>query len=46
MVKPLAMALSGAGRGLQEEDGDGNLTNVSRKAIGNWHNEPPHTQIY
>jgi hypothetical protein len=27
--------------GVEEGDGEGNLTNVQCNAIGNWHNEPP-----
>jgi hypothetical protein len=39
--KHLAMALSGAGRGLRERDGGGDLTNVQYKFICNCHNEFP-----
>jgi hypothetical protein len=41
-MKPLAIALSGVG----EKDGEGNLTNVRCKAIGNWHNKFPLQLIY
>jgi hypothetical protein len=40
-MKPLAIALSGARRGLEEGDGKGDLTNVQCKAIQNCHNESP-----
>jgi hypothetical protein len=40
-MKPPAIALSGAGRGLEKGDGRGHLTNVQCEAIGNWHNESP-----
>jgi hypothetical protein len=41
--KPLAIALSGVGRGLRERDGGGNLTKVQYKLIWNYHNESPCT---
>jgi hypothetical protein len=37
-TKPLAIALSGMGRGLWGDSG-GDLTDVQCKAIGNWHKE-------
>jgi hypothetical protein len=43
-MKPLAIALSGAGRGLWGGlggDGGGDLTNVQCKPIQNCHNESP-----
>jgi hypothetical protein len=44
-MKPLATALSGAGRSLwewgDEEDGGGNLANARCKANHNCHNESP-----
>jgi hypothetical protein len=43
MMKPLAIALSGLGRGSRGEDSGGYLTNVQCKAIWNCHNESPHT---
>jgi hypothetical protein len=43
-MKPLAIALSGAGRGLQGGDGKGDLTNVHCKAIRNCQNECPPVQ--
>jgi hypothetical protein len=47
MMKPLAIALSVAGRDLWG-GGDGNdLTNVQYKAVQNYHNEPPlYNEIY
>jgi hypothetical protein len=39
--KPLAIALSAAGRGLRRRDGGGDLTNVQCKPIWNCHNESP-----
>jgi hypothetical protein len=39
-LKPLAIALSGAGKGLQGKWWV-NLTNVQCKAIQNWHSESP-----
>jgi hypothetical protein len=39
--KPLAIALSGAWRGLRGRDGGGDLTNVQHKPIWNHHNESP-----
>jgi hypothetical protein len=41
--KPLAIALSEAGRGLSGGDSRGNLTNVQCKPIWNYHNESPST---
>jgi hypothetical protein len=41
MLKPLAIALSGAGRELCGGESRGNLTNVQCKSIWNWHNESP-----
>jgi hypothetical protein len=40
--KPLAIALSEAGRGLKERDGGGKVTNVQYKSNWNCHNESPH----
>jgi hypothetical protein len=39
--KSLAIAVSGAGKGLRGRDGGGNLTNVQCKPIWNCHNESP-----
>jgi hypothetical protein len=39
--KPLAVALSGAGRWLRGRDGGGDLTNVQYKPIQNCHYESP-----
>jgi hypothetical protein len=41
MTKPLAIALSGLGRGLWQGDGGGDLTNIQCKAIQNRHNGSP-----
>jgi hypothetical protein len=41
--KPLAIALSGAGRGLRGRDGGSELTNIQYKPIWNCHNESPRT---
>jgi hypothetical protein len=40
-MKPLAIALSGIGKGLRQGDGRGDLTNIQCKAIWNCHNESP-----
>jgi hypothetical protein len=40
-MKPLAIASSGVGKGLQGEDDGSNLTNIECKAIPNCHNEYP-----
>jgi hypothetical protein len=40
MMKPLAIALIEAGRGLLRGDVGGNPTNIQCKAIHNCHNEP------
>jgi hypothetical protein len=41
--KPLAIALSGVGRGTRRRDSGGDLTNVQYKPIWNCHNESPCT---
>jgi hypothetical protein len=41
MMKLLALALSGAGKGLKGEDGRDDLNNVQCKPIQNCHNESP-----
>jgi hypothetical protein len=40
-MKPLAIAWSGPGRGVERERFGGNLTNVQYKSIWNCHNESP-----
>jgi hypothetical protein len=40
-MKPLAIALSGAGRGLRRRDGGGHLMNVQDQLVWNCHNESP-----
>jgi hypothetical protein len=39
--KLLAIALSGAGRGLKGKDDGGHVTNVQYKSKWNYHYEPP-----
>jgi hypothetical protein len=41
--KPLAIALSGAGRRSRGRDDGGDLTNVQHKPVWNCHNESPWT---
>jgi hypothetical protein len=39
--KPLAIALSGAGRGLRGRDNGGDVTNVQYRSIQNYHKDSP-----
>jgi hypothetical protein len=42
--KPLAIALSGVGRGLRRRDDGGNVTNVQFKSNQNLYHDPPYNE--